>query len=156
PFSETGSSIESAKPPVKSIPSTEFLSLYAIPVPTTAIAREARIASFPNFRKLKREGLIQVAIFKLLCRGFFTHPAKKNLVIKRAVNIEDTIPMIIVTAKPLIGPESKFNKITAAIIVVIFESTIAEKAFLYPAWIAEAILPVRANSSLILSKTRTL
>ena len=35
-----------------------------------------------------------------------------------------------VTAKPLIGPESNWTKMSAAMIVVILESTIALKAFL--------------------------
>ena len=61
-----------------------------------------------------------------------THLAKKNLVINKAVNIEDAIPIIRVRANPFIGPESKFNKTNPAIIVVTFESKIAEKAFLYP------------------------
>ena len=41
-----------------------------------------------------------------------------------AVNIEVIIPIINVTAKPLIGPDPKLNKIKAAINVVKFASTI--------------------------------
>jgi len=45
-----------------------------------------------------------------------------------AVNIEDRIPMINVTANPLIGPESNWIKIKAAMIVVTLESTMALNA----------------------------
>ena len=58
------------------------------------------------------------------------------LVTVSAVNIDDTIPIIRVTAKPLIGPDPSENSITATINVVKFESTIVAKAFSYPACIA--------------------
>ena len=48
---------------------------------------------------------------------------------KRAVNIEEMRPMIKVMASPLIGPESKFSRMSAAMSVVIFESKMAENAF---------------------------
>ena len=46
-----------------------------------------------------------------------------------AVNIEQTIPIDKVTAKPLIGPVPNTNKTTAAINVVILASAIVESAF---------------------------
>ena len=46
----------------------------------------------------------------------------------KAVNIEERIPMINVTANPLIGPESNWIRINAAMIVVMLESTMALKA----------------------------
>ena len=64
--------------------------------------------------------------------------------------------MIKLTANPLIGPESNWIKISAAMIVVMFESKIALKALRYPAWIADAIRPEILNSSRILSNTNTL
>ena len=72
------------------------------------------------------------------------------------MNIEVIIPIINVTAKPLIGPDPKLNRIKAAINVVKFALTIVLIALEYPESIAEiGVLPPR-TSSLILSKTRTL
>ena len=42
--------------------------------------------------------------------------------------IEEIIPMVKVTAKPLIGPVPNLNMSAAATIVVTFESIIADKA----------------------------
>ena len=95
--------------------------------------------SFPYLRKLKFLDLIRLAIVNLVCFGLRAHRLKKKRVIKSAVNIEEIIPMVSVTANPLIGPESTLRRTNAAIIVVMFESKIAEKAFLYPTWIADAI-----------------
>ncbi len=58
----------------------------------------------------------------------FTRPRVKKI----AVNNDVTIPILNVIANPLIGPVPKLNKTTAAISVVIFASTIVEKAFSYP------------------------
>jgi hypothetical protein len=67
---------------------------------------------------------------KDLFSGFCTQPAKKNFVKNSDVNIEEMVPIMIVKAKPFIGPESKLSKIIAAIIVVRLESKIAVNAFL--------------------------
>ena len=73
-----------------------------------------------------------------------------------AVNILNTIPKPKVIAKPLIGPLPKKNNTTAAIIVVTFESRIVAKALENPESIAFLkVLPLR-NSSLNLSKIKTL
>jgi hypothetical protein len=45
------------------------------------------------------------------------------------------MPMLSVIAKPLIGPVPKLKRTIAAIKVVMFASTIVEKAFSYPEWI---------------------
>ena len=47
-----------------------------------------------------------------------------------AVNIDDITPIDKVTAKPLIGPVPKINKIIDAIRAVIFASAIVENAYM--------------------------
>ena len=58
-------------------------------------------------------------------------PASKiRRVINTAVKKEDTIPMISVVAKPLIGPVPYISRMKPVITEVRFESKIAENAFL--------------------------
>ena len=59
----------------------------------------------------------------------------KSLVTNNAVNTDVIIPNPSVTEKPFIGPEPKKKRITAAIMVVTFASTIEDKAFSYPVFI---------------------
>ena len=44
---------------------------------------------------------------------------------KRALNIEETMPMMRFTAKLLIGPASKLRRMSAAMMVVTLESMMA-------------------------------
>ncbi len=90
---------------------------------------ERETASLALLRKSIRVSPKRRSIFNVLCFGFWTQWAKKNRVMNREVNIEETIPMIKVKANPLIGPESKLSKMIAAMIVVKLESTIALNAF---------------------------
>lgn len=55
--------------------------------------------------------------------------AKTVLVKNSAVKRDARIPMESVTAKPLMGPVPNWKRTTAAMIVVMFESRIVEKAF---------------------------
>ena len=77
-------------------------------------------------------------------------------VMNTAVRNEEAIPIINVTAKPLIAPIPKKANITPTIIVVKLASKIAENAFLYPSSIARRNDFPAANSSLIRSLIRTL
>ena len=80
----------------------------------------------------------------------------KNLVINIAVNKEVAIPINKVVAKPLIGPVPKINKINAVKPVVIFASRIEERALLNPSE-TDCFKPLALfNSSLTLSKIKTL
>ena len=56
----------------------------------------------------------------------------KSLVTSNAVNSDVIIPKPNVTEKPFMGPEPKKKRITAAIMVVTFASTIDDNAFSYP------------------------
>ena len=79
-----------------------------------------------------------------------------NRVIKIAVNKEVAIPIKRVVAKPLIGPVPKIKRINAVRPVVIFASKIEDKALLKPSD-TDFFNPLPLfNSSLILSKIRTL
>ena len=60
------------------------------------------------------------------------YKSMKSLVINKAVNTEVIIPKPNVTENPFIGPEPKKKRITAAIMVVTFASTIEDSAFSYP------------------------
>ena len=51
------------------------------------------------------------------------------------MNTEVIIPKPNVTENPFIGPEPKKKRITAAIMVVTFASTIEDSAFSYPVFI---------------------
>ena len=70
--------------------------------------------------------------------------------------MEEIMPSESVTENPLIGPEPKTNKRTAAINVVTFASNIVEIALLNPSFIASNGLEFFDNSSFILSKIKTL
>ena len=72
-----------------------------------------------------------------------------------AVNIEVNIPIANVTEKPLIGPDPKEYRHSAANSVVKLESIIVVRARLYPASIAEIGVRPKATSSRILSKIKT-
>jgi hypothetical protein len=73
-----------------------------------------------------------------------------------AVNILAVMPIIRVTANPLIGPVPNWKRKIAAIIVVTFASRIVLKAREKPAAIELKIPLPEESSSLILSKTKTL
>ena len=78
------------------------------------------------------------------------------LVIKIAVNKDVIIPISSVVAKPLIGPEPNINRISAVRPVVIFASKIEDSALLKPSE-TDCFKPLSLyNSSLTLSKIRTL
>ena len=79
-----------------------------------------------------------------------------SLVTKIAVNREVAIPINSVVANPLIGPVPKINRIIAVNPVVIFASKIEESALLKPSS-TDFLSPLPLlNSSLILSKIKTL
>ena len=77
------------------------------------------------------------------------------LVINTAENIELTIPIIRVKAKPWIGPDATAPNTKAAMNVVKFASTIATNAFSYPLCTASCGLFWAFISSLILSNIIT-
>ena len=78
------------------------------------------------------------------------------LVIKIAVNKDVIIPISSVVAKPFIGPEPNINRISAVRPVVIFASKIEDRALLKPSE-TDCFKPLSLyNSSLTLSKIRTL
>ena len=78
------------------------------------------------------------------------------LVIKIAVNSDVMIPINNVVAKPLIGPDPKINNINAVNPVVTLASRIEDNALLKPSE-TDCFNPFSLyNSSLILSKIRTL
>ena len=79
-----------------------------------------------------------------------------NLVNKTAVNRVVPIPIINVTAKPLMGPIPTRNKINAVKKVVILPSRIADKECLKPSSTASAKPFPARNSSLIRSYIITL
>ena len=74
----------------------------------------------------------------------------------KELNIVVITPRAKVTANPLTGPEPNWNRIKAASKVVIFASTIVLKASLKPLSIAPILDLPDLDSSLILSKIRTL
>ena len=86
---------------------------------------------------------------------FFSIIIYNVLVIKIAVNIEHTIPILSVIANPLIGPDPIFASTNAAIKVVTFASSIVINALLYPDLTADSTFLPRFISSLILSKIIT-
>ena len=77
------------------------------------------------------------------------------MVTNSAVNIESTIPIASVAAKPLTVPEPLQNRTAAAIRVVTFPSMIAESALAKPALIAFLTDVPRPISSLIRVKMIT-
>lgn len=72
-----------------------------------------------------------------------------------AVNIEDKIPIVRVTAKPLITPCPNMYRKKAAIRVVRLESRMVAKAWVKPCLIAYCGVEFIFSSSLIRSKIRT-
>ena len=70
--------------------------------------------------------------------------------------MENTIPMASVTAKPRTVPDPRIPSTAAAIRVVTLPSRIAEKAFLYPVWMAVFTETPFAISSRIRAKMITL
>ena len=72
-----------------------------------------------------------------------------------AVNMESTIPIASVLAKPLTVPEPRKYRTAAAIRVVMFPSRIADSALEKPALIADFTLCPRPISSLIRVKMIT-
>ena len=71
----------------------------------------------------------------------------RSLVTKRAVNMDTTIPIASVYAKPLIVPDPRTARTAAAIRVVTFPSMIAERALSKPLLIAIlTFLPARSSS----------
>ena len=78
------------------------------------------------------------------------------LVINIAVNKDVAIPINNVVANPLIGPDPKTNNINAVSPVVIFASRMDDNALLNPSLTACFCPFPLTNSSLILSKIRTL
>ena len=89
------------------------------------------------------------------CFPFFNISIYNVLVIKIAVNMEQTIPILRVIANPFIGPEPILASTSAAIRVVTFASSIVTNALLYPAFTEEIISFPPLSSSLILSKIIT-
>ena len=81
---------------------------------------------------------------------------KANLVTNRAVNMESTIPIASVEAKPFTVPDPLQNRTAAAIKVVTFPSTIAERAFWKPLSMAVFTAFPAPISSLIRVKIMTL
>ena len=80
---------------------------------------------------------------------------KTDRVTKIAVNIEQIIPALRVTANPLMGPDPIQANTNAAIRVVTFASRMVMKALLYPDSIAARTVFSKASSSRILSKIMT-
>ena len=81
---------------------------------------------------------------------------KTERVTKMAVNMEQIMPALKVTANPLMGPVPNWNNTTAAMKVVIFASTMVRKALEKPESIAAlTVLPI-LTSSRILSNISTL
>ena len=75
---------------------------------------EKEIMYLAFFKKLNEKFFIRWDIFKAVFFVFWAHLVKKYFVIKRVENIDAAIPIINVTANPLIGPESKWRRIKAA------------------------------------------
>ena len=73
-----------------------------------------------------------------------------------AVNMLAAMPMIRVTAKPLMGPVPNWNRKTAEMTVVRLESKIVQNAFLKPASMADLGDLPRLSSSRMRSKISTL
>ena len=90
-------------------------------------------------------------------RGF---PSVKAINTERvtniAVNMEQIMPALKVTANPLMGPEPIHANTKAAIRVVILASKMVIKARSYPAFIAARTVFPRSSSSRIRSKIITL
>ena len=63
-------------------------------------------------------------------RPFLVMRSNAMRVRKTAVKNEQTIPIMSVVAKPLMGPEPKTRRITPVMTEVRFESKMAEKALL--------------------------
>ena len=81
--------------------------------------------------------------------------SKSHRLTKMAQNSVATMPMVSVTAKPRIGPVPNWNRKSAAIRCVAFESRIAESAFEKPASIAARLVFPASISSLMRSKIST-
>src|SRR5690606_34307015 len=87
----------------------------------------------------------------LMFLSFFSAHSNTKRVIKMAVKREERIPIIRVTEKPKIGPVPKANSTKPVRRVVMFESRMADKAFLYPFAMAERKFLPKASSSFTLS-----
>ena len=144
-------------PPVKSIDNLGPPFMNRLIKPKKINPIDKTVVNFILFKKLKLvllNSLIYILNdFKIL---FFVSVIKKVLVIKIAQNIELNIPILNVTANPLIGPEPTPKSTAAAINVVKFASNIVLKARSYPDLIAPLTVLPLSSSSLILSKIITL
>ncbi len=83
-----------------------------------------------NLQLLRKFLLIAVANVMPELRPFLVMRSNAIRVRNTAVKKEQTIPMMSVVAKPLIGPEPKSRRITPVMTEVRLESKIAEKALL--------------------------
>ncbi len=89
-----------------------------------------------DFQFLYGKHLILEA-FSVYIESFFTLKVSipklnNNRVTKIDVNMFMTIPMLNVTAKPLIGPDPNWERIKVAMSVVMLASRMVRKAFSYP------------------------
>ena len=95
----------------------------------STMASETKAQVRPLLRKSKFVALIRLRNESFLSRLRSMPQRKSTRVTRMAENIEATMPMVRVTAKPLMVPLPIQNRMMAVMSEVKFESKIAVKAF---------------------------